>query len=120
MIAGIRQGHLPDPAALRGRCQAAMTKKLALVSLPPTFWESDPKRNPDTCHLLWAVLLLQDPELLEIIKGIIPMEQAEREGLEYQAFLDRAAGKLLALAPNPEVRSQLEQAVAWARESDAT
>lgn len=80
MVRDIEQGILPDVGLLRGRCHAAVTKKLALVRLPPAYWERDPKRNPDTGHLLWAILLLQDPDLLEVVKGVILIEQAEGKG----------------------------------------
>jgi hypothetical protein len=113
MVAGLRQGHLPDSVPLRGRFRAALTKKLALVSQPPTYWESDPKRNPDTEHLLWAVLLLQDPDLFEVVKGIILMEQAEGEGLSAEEFFDRALANLLHLAPDEQFQTVLKKRVSW-------
>ena len=113
MVADIRQGRLPDTTPLRGRFRAALTKKLALVSQPPTYWESDPKRNPNTEHLLWAVLLLQDPDLFEVVKGIILMDQAEREGLTAEEFLDRALENLLHLAPNEQFQGVLKKRVSW-------
>ncbi|MCF8055905.1 MAG: hypothetical protein K9K37_04600 [Desulfocapsa sp.] len=113
MVAAIRQGNLPDSAPLRGRFRAALTKKLALVSQPPTYWESDPKRNPDTEHLLWAVLLLHDLDLFEVVKGIILMEQAEREGLTAEQFLDRAFVALLRLAPDEQFQAVLRKRVSW-------
>jgi len=113
MLADISQGSLPDNGPLRGRFRAALTKKLALVSQPPTYWESDPKRNPDTEHLLWAVLLLHEPDLFEVVKGIILMEQAEREGLTAEEFLDRALGNLLRLAPDEQFQRVLKKQVTW-------
>ncbi len=113
MVADIRHGRLPATAPLRGRFRAALTKKLALVSQPPTYWESDPKRNPNTEHLLWAVLLLHDPDLYEVVKGIILMEQAEREGLTAEEFSARALVNLLDLAPDKQFRSVLQKRVSW-------
>ncbi len=113
MLATIRQGQFPDLTPLRGRFRAALTKKLALVSQPPTYWESDPKRNPDTEHLLWAVLLLHDPDLFEVVKGVILMEQAERERLTAEEFFDRALANLLALAPDEQFRTVLKERVSW-------
>jgi hypothetical protein len=113
MVAAIRQGELPDIAPLRGRFRAALTKKLALVSQPPTYWESDPKRNPNTEHLLWAVLFLHDSDLFEVVKGIILMEQAERERLTAEEFLDRALTNLLHLAPDKQFQAVLRQRVSW-------
>ena len=99
---------MPNVALLRGRCHAAVTKKLAFVRLPPVYWENDPKRNPDSSHLLWAVLLLGDSDMLDIVKGIILMEQAEREGLSLEEFTRESLGELYALAPNPQFQSLLE------------
>ena len=114
MVAGLRQGILPDRSLLRGRFRAALTKKLALVSQPPTYWESDPKRNPDSEHLLWAVLFLQDRDDFEVVKGVILMEQGEREGLSADQFIGRALDNLLALAPDERFRELLRKEVSWA------
>lgn len=108
MIAGLRQGLFPDPGPLRGRCHAAITKKLAFVRLPPLYWELDPKRNPDSSHLLWAVLLLQDQDMLDILKGIILIEQGEREGLSWDVFQERSLERLFALAPDKQFRALLQ------------
>ena len=112
MVAKLKEGELPDPALLRGRCHAAVTKKLAFVRLPPVYWESDPKRNPDSSHLLWAVLLLDDPDMLDIVKGVILMEQAEREGLSLEEFVQRSLNDLYALAPCPQFLALLKTQVA--------
>ncbi len=108
MIAGLRGGNLPDLGPLRGRCHAAITKKLAFVRLPPVYWETDPKRNPDTRHLLWAILLLGDEDMLDILKGIILMEQAEREGIPLEAFMAQSLNALFDLAPDTHFRRLLE------------
>ena len=112
MVQGLSQGQLPDSGPLRGRCHAAVTKKLAFVRLPPVYWESDPKRNPDTCHLLWAVLLLHDSDMLEVVKGIILMEQAEKEGLSLDEFVQQSLDRLFALAPDSQFLTLLKQQVA--------
>jgi hypothetical protein len=109
MIAGLGQGVLPDPGPLRGRCHAAITKKLAFVRLPPVYWETDPKRNPDSSHLLWAVLLLGDKEMLGTLEGIVLMEQGEREGLSWELFMKRSLDGLFDLAPDSEFRALLQQ-----------
>jgi len=111
MVAKLRKEELPDPALLRGRCHAAVTKKLAFLRLPPVYWESDPKRNPDSSHLLWAVLLLHDQEMLDTVKGIILMEQAEREHLSLEAFVQQSLAELYSLAPTPKFRTLLEEQV---------
>ncbi len=112
MVSDLSQGKLPCVNLLRGRCHAAVTKKLAFVRLPPTYWETDPKRNPDTSHLLWAVLLLHDLDMLEVVKGIILMEQAEKEGLSLEEFMQQSLERLFALAPDSMFRTQLKEQVA--------
>ncbi len=111
MLSGIRLGQLPDPTLLRGRCHAAITKKLAFVCLPPVYWETDPKRNPDTAHLFIAVLLLNEPDMLEILKGIILMEQAERGGISLDEFMRQSLTDLLEMAPDPQFKLLLREIV---------
>lgn len=111
MVAKLKEGELPDPALLRGRCRAAVTKKLAFLRLPPVYWESDPKRNPDSSHLFWAVLLLHDQDMLDVVKGIVLMEQAEREQLSLEAFVQRSLAELFGLAPTLKFRILLEEQV---------
>lgn len=111
MVSNLRKGKLPEVSLLRGRCHAAVTKKLAFVRLPPVYWENDPKRNPDTKHLLWAVLFLQDQEMLEVVKGIILMEQAEREGKSLAEFMKQSLKDLFDLAPDEGFRAELEKHV---------
>lgn len=108
MVDGLKHGVLPDLALLRGRCRAALAKKLAIVSQPPTYWIDDSKRNPNTEHLLWAVLLLQDPDLLDVMIGIILMEQAESNGLSAEEFMQESVAHLLALAPYQSFADQLK------------
>ncbi len=112
MVSDLGEGKLPEVALLRGRCHAAVTKKLAFVRLPPVYWENDPKRNPDTRHLLWAILLLQDQEMLDVLKGIILMEQAEREGKSLAEFMEQSLKELFELAPDAEFREELAKQVA--------
>lgn len=117
MVEGLGRGELPDPAALRGRCHAGVTKKLAVITLPPTYWETDPKRNPDTMHLLWAVFLLHDEDLLEVMIGIILMEQAERDGLSAESFLQSSLDQLLLLAPDESFAGILREKTSWIHSS---
>ncbi len=112
MINTLKRGILPDPAPLAGRCRAALSKKLALVSQPPTYWINDPKRNPVTEHLLWAILLLGDSDLLDVVIGIILMEQEETEGLSAEKFMQQSINHLLELAPDKTFRQQLKYEIA--------
>lgn len=112
MIDGLKKGVMPDPALLAGRCRAALSKKLAIVAQPPTYWIQDPKRNPETEHLLWAILLLRDPDLLDVIIGIILMEQEESGGLSAEQFMQQSMGRLLVLAPTESFRKELQRQLA--------
>lgn len=112
MVDGLKHGVMPDSALLQGRCRAALAKKLAIVAQPPTYWIEDSKRNPDTEHLLWAVLLLQDADLLDIVIGIILMEQAESEGMSAEAFMEQSVTHLLAQAPYKSFADQLKYQLA--------
>jgi len=112
IVSGLKEGTLPEVASLRGRCHAAVTKKLAFVQLPPVYWETDPKRNPDTKYLLWAVWLLHDTDMLGVVKGIILMEKAEKEGLSLEEFTQQSMNELFALAPDTAFLEVLKQQVA--------
>ncbi len=114
MIEGLRRGVIPDLGPLKGRCRAALSKKLALVSQPPTYWIDDPKRNPLTEHLLWAILLTGDTDLLDVIIGIVIMEQEELDGMAVEAYMQQSVSRLLALAPNETFCEQLKRESALA------
>ncbi len=109
MVEGLKCAVMPDLSPLKGRCRAALSKKLAIVSQPPTYWIEDPKRNPITEQLLWAILLTGDSDLLDIIIGIILMEQEETDGMSVEAFIQQSVTHLLALAPNESFLKQLRQ-----------
>lgn len=85
MIRSLERGELPNEQALRGWFRMALTKKLAIISLPPAFWENDPKRNPDSRYLLWAAVLLQDIEGYRTTQSIM---DAEREELNQSLSVD--------------------------------
>jgi hypothetical protein len=114
MIEDLKHGILPDTVPLKGRCRAALSKKLAIVSQPPTYWIDDPKRNPLTEHLLWAILLTGDADLLDIVIGIVLMEQEELDGMSVESFMQQSIARLLALAPDEKFLEQLRQESALA------
>ena len=115
MVEGLQQGVFPEIGPLKGRCRAALSKKLAIVSQPPTYWIDDPKRNPVTEHLLWAILLTEDPDLLDVIIGIVIMEQEELERVPAERYLEQSLQNLLALAPNDAFRQELKRKTAVQR-----
>ena len=69
-----------DLEQLKKRFDLAMTKKLAVIKLPPSFWMQDPKINPRADHLLWAALLLDDPERAALAFSAMAVEYDERSG----------------------------------------
>jgi len=109
MLNELQRGIVPDLQPLQGRCRAALSKKLAIVSQPPTYWIEDPKRNPLTEHLLWAILLTGNSELLDIIIGIIMMEQEELQGISVETFMRESIARLLDLAPDEAFREYLKK-----------
>ena len=99
MVAQLARGERPDPVTLRGRMRAAVTKKLALVQQPTTYWESDSKRNPRSDHLLWGALLLSDRDLYGVVLGIIALEQAARPDGSAEEFTAQALESFQILCP---------------------
>ena len=77
-------GQRPDLDQLGRMFDVAMTKKMAVLALPPQFWVSDAKINPRADHLLWAALLLEDRERLALAVTALAAE-AEGHGRLRQA-----------------------------------
>lgn len=78
MIADLQHGLLPAAEALRARLQVAMVKKLAMLRLPRQFHHNDPKINPDTEHMLWAAILLEDADAIQTVQMILSTEAQTR------------------------------------------
>jgi hypothetical protein len=68
-----------DINQIRKRFDLAMTKKLAVIKLPPSFWMQDPKINPRADHLLWAALLLDDQERASLAVSAMAVEHEEQQ-----------------------------------------
>jgi len=77
MINNLQQGILPEPILLQKRFDTAMTKKLAVLKTPPSFWMSDPKINPRADHLFWAALLLGDRNRCELAISALIIQHSE-------------------------------------------
>ncbi|OQX17543.1 MAG: hypothetical protein BWK76_10435 [Desulfobulbaceae bacterium A2] len=114
MLETLRQGELPDRSLLARRFNAAVTKKMAVVALPPTLWPGDPKINPPAEQLYWAALALGDPSGRETATAILAAELAARRrlaGEELHRELDTLQARLhdefLALAPSAACRTRL-------------
>lgn len=78
IIAQLAAGRLPEPALLEKRLAAGLIKKLGVLKQPYNFWPGDHKINPETRHLLWAAMLLEDLDSFLAIEGIILTEGHER------------------------------------------
>jgi len=105
---------MPERSLLARRFAAAVTKKMAVVSLPPALWPADPKINPPAAQLLWAALVLVDPSGRETAGAIVAAELAGRrrltgEGLQRDvaSTIARLQDEFLALAPSEQFRQQL-------------
>ena len=105
-----------DLEQLRKRFDPAMTKKLAVIKLPPSFWMQDPKINPRADHLLWAALLLDDPERAALAFSAMAVEHEERrrkqgtgEAPGIDKVLANTVQELLQLIPlaNQELRLRI-------------
>jgi hypothetical protein len=99
----IEQGRMPDIESLIRRFDVAMTKKLGVVKLPPSFWMQDPKINPRADHLLKIALLLDDAERCGLAVSALAVELAEQR---YEQSLDeiirQKAAELVQLVPQKQ------------------
>ncbi len=68
-----------DPDRLGRLFDLAMTKKLAVIKLPPSFWMQDPKINPRADHLYWAALILGDTERAGLAVSALAVEHEHGE-----------------------------------------
>lgn len=101
---------MPDAKRLRGWFGAALTKKLAVISLPPAFWENDPKRNPDVIRLLWAAIILDDLEGYKTVQSIMAVEKEEQHLRDsIPSRTEEGIERLLFLASSAEMRNRLQK-----------
>ncbi len=99
-FSALAQGVLPDMDMLGRRFDLAMTKKLGVVKLPPSFWMQDPKINPRADHLLKVALLLGDDERCGLAVSALAVEVAEkRYGQPLEEIVSSVAAELEALLP---------------------
>jgi hypothetical protein len=68
-----------DPDRLGRLFDLAMTKKLAVIKLPPPFWMADSKINPRADHLYWTALLLGDTERAALAVSALAVEHEHGE-----------------------------------------
>jgi len=117
----LTRGERVDSDLLKRRFDVAMTKKLGVVKLPPSFWMQDPKINPRTDHLLWAALLLNDPDRVALAFSALAVEhdeQQKKQAVEAREsmgeVLDRFLQQFLELLPegNQSQRERIQKLVA--------
>lgn len=111
MIASLKKGEMPSVENLRTKLQPAMVKKSGVLQQPRMCRSNDPKINPDSIHMLWAAILLGDQELIDVVAGMIFVEQEnDLDGLtsekDREMVLEKISG-LLALAPNSDFKNVL-------------
>lgn len=78
MIKDLKNGTLPEITPLQKRLQFAITKKLGVIKQPYLFWPPDPKQNPPATHILWAALILEDNDNVNLAADILMQEHNER------------------------------------------
>jgi hypothetical protein len=77
MINSLKNGELPAPKELKARLPPALVKKSGVLQQPRPCWSNDPKINPDSVHLLWAAILLEDHELINLAAGMLFTQLSE-------------------------------------------
>lgn len=116
MVEELTRGAVPDRALLEKRFDAAMTKKLAVVKLPPAFWSQDPKINPRADLLFWASILIGDLQRIELAISVIAAELEEKSKKKQYDFQQVLAATvrgmsddLLAVVNDTVFRQELKQ-----------
>ncbi|MEN8134246.1 MAG: hypothetical protein ABFS18_01750 [Thermodesulfobacteriota bacterium] len=115
MIEMLKRGELPSAEKLHIRLKPAMVKKGGVMQQPHPCWSNDPKINPDSGHMLWAAILLEDQELISMATAMMFVEQGNKlDALTPQKarkLLTEKGSELLALAPTPEFKSVLAEKI---------
>jgi len=86
MVNKLQNGTLPKKDELSTRFEFALVKKLGVIRTPYQFWPNDPKINPQTKHLLWATILLNDVENYRIVEAIISAELEKKQKATGQPY----------------------------------
>jgi len=115
MISSLKKAKLPKNDVLRNRFNAAVIKKMAVLKMPHTFWQSDNKINPAIEHLFWAAIMLEDQDNFNLVEGLAFAECQEKVRLkdnseDLPSMEEISAGplkKLLDLAPEKSFRKIL-------------
>lgn len=103
IFSALEQGHLQDLENLARRFDVAMTKKLGVVKLPPSFWMQDPKINPRSEHLLQVALLLGDADRCGLAVSALAVEVAEKRfALPLDEIICSSAEALAGIVPESD------------------
>ena len=96
----LEQGKPVDHDLLQRRFDLAITKKFAVIKLPPAFWMQDSKINPRADHLLQVALLLGDRERCDLAVSALAVEIAEKN-MEHslEQAVQEITEALLAIVP---------------------
>lgn len=123
LIEDLKQGNKPDLKALRQRLQLALIKKKAMMRLQPQFRHNDTKINPESRHMLWAALLVDDQESVTTLLDIMITEaydcfEARRGAMgasttppSLEELLTDTLQRLLATATDPSTKSLLKEKI---------
>lgn len=119
MVSLLKEAKLPPKDILKKRFDAALTKKMAILKMPHTFWQGDKKINPSIEHLLWATILLEDKENFRLVEGLALAEVYEKSKAKKDSTqlasteetINQYLNNLLELAPDESFREILSQKV---------
>jgi hypothetical protein len=124
-IQTIQAGKAPDLVDLRKRLDLALIKKTGVLNLPYHFWQSDPKINPSTAHMLWAATILEDQQGLAAAAEFAQKEAAEKsrfkkseslsDGYGFTIILASFLDDLLVLTADTDLQSSIQKKCARAK-----
>jgi hypothetical protein len=121
MIKLLKRGELPTAEELQIRLKPAIVKKSGVMQQPRLCWSNDPKINPDSSHLLWAAILLEDQELTCMAVGMLFVEQGNELDVltpeKARELILEKGSELLALAPTPDFKNILTEKIDKATDS---
>lgn len=103
IVKGLQAAVLPDMQALRQRFDLALVKKSGILRQPYHFWSQDLKINPSSKHLIWAAILLEDPEAFATAEAFATHEWLESQSVKGSPGADPA------LRPYPLLQRTLEE-----------
>ena len=95
----------------------AMTKKMGVLKMAPSYWQNDPKINPRADHLFWMALLLDDWHRIDLAISVLAAEHSEikrTHGYDKDDFaksVRKVAEEFLHWIPEVDSRRLLEKKI---------